>query len=69
MSEIDMRLVVDRYDVIVTQPGSDNVAVYFKGVQNAGMGNGECEGPRVGLGGVAMRLLSLNCNRTDIQAP
>jgi hypothetical protein len=30
MSETDMRLVVDRYDIIVTQPGSDYVAVYFK---------------------------------------
>jgi hypothetical protein len=30
MSEMDMRLVVDRYDIIITQPGSDNVAVYFK---------------------------------------
>ena len=27
---MDMRLVVDRYDIIITQPGSDNVAVYFK---------------------------------------
>ena len=25
-----MHLVVDRYDIIVTQPGSDYVAVYFK---------------------------------------
>jgi len=25
-----MQLVVDRYDIIVTQPGSDYVAVYFK---------------------------------------
>ncbi len=25
-----MRVVVDGYDIIVTQPGSDSVAVYFK---------------------------------------
>jgi hypothetical protein len=25
-----MRLVVDRYDIIITQPGTNNVAVYFK---------------------------------------
>jgi hypothetical protein len=30
MSEIDMRLVVDGYDIMVTQPGSDSKAVYFK---------------------------------------
>ena len=69
---MDMRLVVDRYDIIITQPGSNNVAVFqaagpilssregyacrSAGVQNASMGNGECEGPQVGLGGLTIRL-------------
>jgi hypothetical protein len=30
MSENGLRVVVDRYDIIVTQPGSDSMAVYFK---------------------------------------
>ena len=30
MSETGLRVVVDRYDIIVTQPGSDSMAVYFK---------------------------------------
>jgi hypothetical protein len=30
MPEIELRVVVDRYDIIVTQPGSDSKAVYFK---------------------------------------
>ena len=30
MKDGDLRVVVDRGDIIVTQPGSDFVAVYFK---------------------------------------
>jgi hypothetical protein len=30
MSENGLRVVVDRYDIIVTQPCSDSMAVYFK---------------------------------------
>ena len=30
MPEPDLRVVVDGFDIIVTQPGSDHMAVYFK---------------------------------------
>ena len=30
MHEVDLRVVVDRDDIIITQPGSDFVAIYFK---------------------------------------
>ena len=30
MDDADLRVVVDRDDIIITQPGSDFVAVYFK---------------------------------------
>jgi hypothetical protein len=30
MSKTGLRVVVDRYDIIITQPGSNFMAVYFK---------------------------------------
>ena len=30
MTKTGLRVVVDRYDIIITQPGSDSMAVYFK---------------------------------------
>ena len=30
MTQIGLRVVVDREDIIITQPGSDSLAVYFR---------------------------------------
>jgi hypothetical protein len=30
MDDADLRVVVDRDDIIITQPGSDFLAIYFK---------------------------------------